>query len=308
MSARAERLGRVAVLMGGHSAEREISLKSGGQVLAGLQRGGVDVTPLDVDAQALVRLAAGEFDRVFLILHGRGGEDGRIQGFLETCGVPYTGSGVLGSALAMDKHRAKLVWRALGLPTPVWMLLEERAQCAQAVEALGLPLIVKPCQEGSSIGVTKVADADAVRVAWELAHDYGQVMAERYVTGEEYTVAMVAGEMLPSIRLATPRVFYDYQAKYFTDTTRYHCPSGLDARTERELAELCARAGEALDARGWARVDLIRDASGAFWLLELNTAPGMTDHSLVPMAAAAAGMSFAELVLRILEQTLEDSP
>jgi D-alanine-D-alanine ligase len=305
MMARENRFGRVAVLMGGHSAEREISLKSGRQVLSGLQERGVDAHALDLDADTLSRLQQHEFDRVFLILHGRGGEDGQIQGALNSLGVPYTGSGVLGSALCMDKHRSKLVWRALGLPTPAWMILDESVQCAQACEIFGLPLIIKPCLEGSSIGVSKVADAEASLAAWEAASAYGPVMAERCIAGDEYTVTIVGTEVLPSIRLATPRVFYDYEAKYFSDTTEYHCPSGLSPEEERNLAALCTRAFNALDAKGWGRIDLMRDDSGQFWLMELNTAPGMTDHSLVPMAACAAGMSFSDLVLRILEDTLE---
>lgn len=305
MMARENRFGRVAVLMGGQSAEREISLKSGAQVLAGLQERGVDAHALDLDTDTLVRLQRHEFDRVFLILHGRGGEDGQIQGTLNSLGVPYTGSGVLGCALAMDKHRSKLVWRALGLPTPAWMILASPAQCEQACEIFGLPLIIKPCLEGSSIGVTKVTDADAAVDAWQAAGAYGPVMAERCIDGDEYTVSVLGDEVLPSIRLATPRVFYDYEAKYFSDTTEYHCPSGLSDADEAQLAALCRRAFAALDASGWGRIDLMRDRAGQFWLIELNTAPGMTDHSLVPMAARAAGLSFGDLVLRILEHTLE---
>ncbi|MDH3451639.1 MAG: D-alanine--D-alanine ligase [Gammaproteobacteria bacterium] len=303
--ARENRFGRVAVLMGGQSAEREISLRSGAQVLAGLQARGIDAHALDLDADSLARLQRHEFDRVFLILHGRGGEDGQIQGTLDSLGVPYTGSGVLGSALSMDKHRSKLVWRALGLPTPAWMILDEAEQCQQACEIFGLPLIVKPCLEGSSIGVTKVTDAAASVSAWAAAGEYGPVMAERCIEGDEYTVTVVGGEVLPSIRLATPRVFYDYEAKYFSDTTEYHCPSGLSDTHERQLAALCRRAFAALDAKGWGRIDLMRDHAGQFWLIELNTAPGMTDHSLVPMAARTAGLSFSDLVLLILEDTLE---
>ncbi len=305
MVARENRFGRVAVLMGGHSAEREISLKSGAQVLAALQDRGVDAHPLDFDRDTLARLQQHEFQRVFLILHGRGGEDGQIQGTLESLGVPYTGSGVLGSALAMDKHRSKLVWRALGLPTPAWMLLETAAQCRQAGEIFGVPLIIKPSLEGSSIGVTKVNDTAGIPAAWETARAYGPVMAERCIDGDEYTVSVLGAEVLPSIRLATPRVFYDYEAKYFSDTTEYHCPSGLSAHDESALRVLCRRAFEALDARGWGRVDLMRDRAGQFWLIELNTAPGMTDHSLVPMAARAAGLSFGDLVLKILEDTVQ---
>ncbi len=302
---RDNRFGRVAVLMGGRSAEREISLRSGTAVLAGLRERGVDAEALDTDEDSLRRLQRREFDRVFLMLHGRGGEDGQIQGLLETLGLPYTGSGVLGCALAMDKHRSKLVWRGLGLPTPAWMLLEDREQCRQALEAFGLPLIVKPCLEGSSIGVARIDEAGEIEPAWQSAREFGPVLAERYIDGDEYTVAIVRGRVLPSIRLATPRVFYDYEAKYFSDTTEYHCPSGLQVHAEEQLAALCRRAFDALDARGWGRVDLMRDRVGQFWLIELNTAPGMTDHSLVPMAGKAAGMSFAELVVHILEDTLE---
>lgn len=292
--------GRVALLMGGWSAERDISLKSGNAVLEALRRLNIDVTPVDVDRGVCDVLRKGNFDRVFNMLHGRGGEDGVIQSLLELMELPYTGSGVLGSAVAMDKLRSKYLWRGLGLPTPEFVVLEQTSDCETALAQLGLPLIVKPVLEGSSVGISKVKQAGDMPSAWELAREYGTVIAERWITGGEYTVGILGGQTLPLIRLETPREFYDYQAKYLDNLTRYHCPCGLSSQLEQNLQELAMQAFTALGAEGWGRVDLMLDTSQRPWLIEANTIPGMTDHSLVPMAAKAAGIDFDELVLRIL--------
>ncbi|TDQ38912.1 D-alanine--D-alanine ligase [Thiopseudomonas denitrificans] len=300
-----KQFGRVAVLYGGRSAEREVSLRSGAAVLAALQAAGVDAHGLDVGNDILQQLAAQSFDRAFIVLHGRGGEDGTIQGLLECAGIPYTGSGVLASALAMDKLRTKQVWHSLGLPTPRHATLSGPADCARVAAELGFPLMVKPSQEGSSIGMAKVHDLDELVQAWENARIYDDnVLVEQYIAGPEFTIAMLDGEILPPIRLGTSHVFYDYEAKYHSDDTRYQIPCGLDADKERELRELTAAACAALDITGWGRADVMQDAEGNFWLLEVNTVPGMTDHSLVPMAARAAGMDFQQLVLRLLAATL----
>ena len=300
--------GQVAVLMGGVSAEREVSLRSGAAVLEALTRQGVAAVGIDVTEENLPGLICdlvnNAFDRVFIALHGRPGEDGVLQGGLELAGLPYTGTGVLGSALALDKRRSKQVWLGGGLPTPEFRLLDHGTDLDRVADELGLPLIVKPASEGSSIGMSKVDSAAALRQARDLAGGYGEVMAERWIGGEEYTVALLDGEPLPLIRLETPRDFYDYQAKYQADDTRYHCPCGLDAGREAELQALALRAFTALGGRGWGRVDLMLDQRGEPWLLEVNTVPGMTDHSLVPMAARAAGMDFDRLVLRILDTSL----
>ena len=294
-------MGRVAVLMGGWSAEREISLRSGREVLAGLQARGVDAHPVDAGRDVITVLEQGGYDHAFIALHGRGGEDGVIQAGLELLGMPYTGSGVLGSALGMDKLRSKQVWRGSGLPTPEYMELRPDTDLDDVVAALGLPLIVKPAHEGSSIGMTRVNSADALAAARDEAARFdGDILAERWITGEEYTVSLLGDDVLPAIRLETPRTFYDFAAKYEADDTRYHCPCGLEGDVLAELNALSVEAFRVLGGRGWGRVDVMRDAQGTFWLLEVNTIPGMTDHSLVPMAAAAAGLSFEELVWRIL--------
>ncbi len=298
------RLGKVAVLLGGRAAEREVSLKSGAAVLAALQRLGVDAQALDPDEEVLVRLRAGGFDRAFIILHGRGGEDGVIQGALETIGLPYTGSGVLGSALGMDKYRTKLVWEGRGLPTAASILLTDETDLEGAA-ALGFPLMIKPVREGSSIGMARVEDPAALAAAWHAARQYdSEVLAERWIHGAEYTCAILAREALPLIRLETPHAFYDYDAKYRADSTRYLCPCGLPAVEEQGLQALALDAFDAAGASGWGRVDLMVDAGGQPYLLEINTVPGMTDHSLVPMAARVAGLDFDTLVLRILETSL----
>jgi D-alanine-D-alanine ligase len=302
------RFGKVAVLLGGRAAEREISLKSGAAVLAALQRQGVDAHPIDPDARVLETLRSGGFERAFIILHGRGGEDGVIQGALETLGMPYTGSGVLGSALGMDKYRTKLAWEGRGLPTAASVLLDSDADLERAA-ALGFPLMVKPAHEGSSIGMAKVEDPAALAAAWAAARQYDSlVLAERWITGAEYTCAILGREALPMIRLETPNAFYDFEAKYRADSTRYHCPCGLPESEERRLQELALAAFDATGASGWGRVDLMVDGAGQPFLLEINTVPGMTDHSLVPMAARAAGLDFDQLVIRILETSLERGP
>ncbi len=305
MNPDAAQFGKVALLLGGASAEREISLKSGQAVLAALRRQGVDVDPLDPDASVLERLRLGGYDRVFIMLHGRGGEDGRIQGALETLGLPYTGSGVLGSALGMDKYRCKLAWQGAGLPTADFVPLRDDGDLPRAV-ALGFPLMVKPAHEGSSIGMARVEDGKQLAMAWREAVGYDRlVIAERWISGPEYTCAILGNEALPMIRLETPRQFYDYQAKYFATDTRYLCPCGLSPEEEMGLQTLSLAAFETVGARGWGRVDLMLDREGAPHLLEINTVPGMTDHSLLPMAASARGMGFDELVWRILETSLE---
>ncbi|MBF6624819.1 MAG: D-alanine--D-alanine ligase [Pseudomonas stutzeri] len=297
--------GRVAVLYGGKSAEREVSLKSGTAVLEALQAAGVDAFGIDVGDDLLQRLGRERIDRAFIVLHGRGGEDGSMQGLLECAGIPYTGSGILASALAMDKLRTKQVWQSLGLPTPRHAVLASEADCQAAAHSLGFPLIVKPAHEGSSIGMAKVADTAELIEAWQAASAYdAQVLVEQWVQGPEFTIATLRGEVLPPIGLGTPHAFYDYDAKYLASDTQYRIPCGLDTDKEQELRNLTARACEAVGIRGWARVDVMQDASGAFWLLEVNTVPGMTDHSLVPMAARAAGLDFQQLVLAILDASM----
>jgi D-alanine-D-alanine ligase len=293
--------GRVALLMGGWSAERAISLKSGNAVLKALRAAGIDAHGIDVDHHVAYALNEGGFDRVFIMLHGRGGEDGSMQGMLEVMGLPYTGSGVLGSALGMDKLRSKQIWQANGLPTPEYVVLESQQDCEKALQQLGLPLIVKPVLEGSSIGMSKVEQGADMLAAWELAKSYGgKVIAERWITGREYTAAILNRRVLPMIRLETPRQFYDYVAKYESSDTRYICPCGLEQAHEQALADTMLAAFDAVGASGWGRVDFMLDKNDQPWLIEVNTVPGMTDHSLVPMAAKQAGLDFGQLVLEIL--------
>ncbi len=292
--------GKVAVLMGGWAAEREISLESGQAVLAALRRGGVDAHGVDVDQRIAATLRDAGFDRVFVALHGRGGEDGVIQGVLETLGLPYTGSGVLGSAIGMDKVRTKMLWQSAGLPTPPHRVIANEAELDTL--DLGWPVMVKPVHEGSSLGTGRADSMAELRKVWKQAASYDrEVMEERWVSGDEYTAAVLAGQVLPLIKLETPRGYYDYQAKYQDESTRYICPCGLDADTEAELQAMALQAFHTLGARGWGRVDFFLDGRGKPWLIELNTIPGMTSHSLVPMAAAVAGIDFDELVLRILD-------
>ncbi len=306
-----KRFGRVAVLFGGWSAEREVSLKSGHAVLAALQARGVDAHGIDADRNILNTLRDGGFDRAFIVMHGRGGEDGVIQGALELIGLPYTGSGVLASALGMDKQRTKQLWLGAGLPTPAFRVLHSEDDAIAAGRELALPLMVKPALEGSSIGMSKVNQAAELPTAYLKATGFGPVLAEQFIKGEEYTVAVLGGpggeEALPPIRLETTHDFYDFDAKYIANDTRYICPCGLPSEAEAELKTLAVAAFRAVGARGWGRVDVMRDGEGRFWLLEINTVPGMTDHSLVPMAARAAGMDFEALVGRILETTLESA-
>lgn len=307
MSTDPTQFGKVAVLLGGRSAEREISLKSGNAVFAALQRKGVDVVAIDPDASVLERLRSGGFDRAFIILHGRGGEDGQIQGALETIGLPYTGSGVLGSALGMDKYRCKLAWQGCGLPTADFALLREEADLERA-EQLGFPLMIKPAHEGSSIGMARVEDAGQLKAAWaEAARFDPLVLAEEWITGPEYTCAVLGRDALPMIRLETPRSFYDYEAKYFANDTSYLCPCGLPPAEEARLQVMALAAFDAAGASGWGRVDFMLDEGGRPYLLEINTVPGMTDHSLVPMAARASGIDFDDLIWRILETSLEQT-
>lgn len=301
----AGKFGRVAVMMGGISAEREVSLKSGHAVLQGLLARGVNAVGIDVGINPLDPLLNGHYDRVFNIMHGRGGEDGVLQGALEALGIPYTGSGVLASALSMDKLRTKLCWLGAGLPTPRWMLLESAADLDRCAAALGFPVIVKPSEEGSSIGMSRAENRVELETAWQQASQFNcRVFAETWITGKEYTAAVLGGQALPMIRLETPHVFYDYDAKYRAESTRYHCPCGLPAEREAQLQELVLKACECIGVEGWGRVDLLLDEGGQPWLIEVNTVPGMTDHSLVPMAARAAGIDFDELVWRILESSL----
>lgn len=296
--------GKVAVLMGGWSAEREISLQSGAAVLSALQQGGIDAHGIDVGRDIAAVLGAGDYSRAFIMLHGCGGEDGAMQGLLEVMGLPYTGSGILGSALAMDKMRCKQVWAAEGFPTPEFMVLESEQDCTDALAQLGLPLIIKPALEGSSIGMSKVEAADEMLPAFELAREYqGAIIAEKWITGDEYTAAILNHKVLPMIRLETDRKFYDYVAKYESDDTRYVCPCGLDESKEKQLGSIMLNAFEAIGASGWGRVDFMLDNNQQPWLIEANTVPGMTGHSLVPMAAKQDGTEFNQLVIEILRSS-----
>ena len=296
------KFGKVAVLLGGNSAEREISLMSGNGVLKALKSKGVDAHAFDPAERDIFDLKREGYARCFIALHGRGGEDGTIQGALEMLSVPYTGSGVLGSALAMDKARAKLVWQARGLPTPAYEVLDKNSDLRGVAGRLGLPIVVKPAEEGSSIGITKVRAAGELGEAYALAVNYDSaVIAEKCVEGPEYTASIVGNEALPLIRIEAPEGNYDYQNKYFTDDTKYICPCGLPAQREEDLKALALDSFEALGCAGWGRVDLMLDAKGDPWLLEANTSPGMTSHSLVAMAARAVGISYEDLCVRILE-------
>jgi len=308
VSAAAE-FGRVAVLYGGISTEREISLLSGAAVLAALQRRGVDAHGFDPAQRDIGELRSGGFDRAWIALHGPGGEDGTAQGALEFLGVPYTGSGVAGSAIGMDKLRTKRLAAASDVPTADFVVLREAADLEVAVRRLGLPMIVKPASQGSSVGMSRVERAAELPAAWRAATQHEPVaFAEPWITGAEYTVAILQGRALPSIRIQTPRSFYDYEAKYLRNDTRYFCPSGLDSSAEQQLAALAQAAFEACGATGWGRADFMMDQAGRPLLLEINTVPGMTDHSLVPMAARAAGIDFDELVWRVLETSLVRTP
>lgn len=297
-----EAFGKVAVLLGGRSAERAISLKSGEAVLRALRERGVDAHALDsADEDFVNRLMSGGYARAFNALHGRGGEDGVVQGLLEYLGVPCTGSGVLGSALAMDKLRTKQLWQGVGLPTPAFCLLRCVDDLSRAATEIGFPMMLKPVREGSSIGMARVEREADLHAAWQAAAEYDrEVLAERWITGPEYTASIVSGTALPLIRLETPRAFYDYEAKYQADSTRYHCPCGLSPEQESSLQALALQAFDAVAASGWGRVDFMLDGEDRPWLIEVNTVPGMTDHSLVPMAARVHGWDMHELVWRLL--------
>lgn len=294
--------GRVAVLMGGSSAERDISLMSGRAVLAALRSSGIDAMAFDPAERSLCELPAEGIARAFIALHGRGGEDGSVQGMLDVLGIAYTGSGILASALALDKWRAKLVWQAAGLSTPACRLLEGGIEPAQIVAELGLPLFVKPAREGSSLGAARVDTATELSTAYAAAARRDRlVLVERFIGGTEVTVPFLADKALPVVRIEAPDGLYDYQNKYFSDATRYLCPSGLPDEMEKTLQSVTLQAARLLGCRGWGRADLIVDDEGEAWLLEINTAPGMTGHSLVPMSAAAAGIDFPSLCCLILE-------
>lgn len=301
MSVTGSSFGKVAVLMGGSSAEREVSLMSGAAVLAALQRSGIDAHAFDPAERDLGELRSDGFARAFVILHGRGGEDGTVQGMLELLRIPYTGSGVMASALAMDKWRTKMVWAASGLPTPRYAILDEASDWSAIEADLGLPIFVKPVHEGSSMGATKVTRAGELRDAWKLAAGYDRlVIAEAFITGAELTAPFLDEQVLPLIGIEAPDGNYDYQHKYFSDDTRYLCPCGLPPAKEAELQAMVLHSARVLGVRGWGRADFILTESGQPYLLEMNTTPGMTGHSLVPMAARVAGMSFEDLCVRIL--------
>ena len=296
------KFGKVAVLLGGKSAEREVSLKSGGMVLNALRSRGVDAHGFDPRERDVTALVQERFERAFIALHGRFGEDGTVQGVLEWLGIRYTGSGVLASALAMDKLRTKRIWQAEGLPTAPYAVLTRESDLKAVARRLGTPLFVKPASEGSSVGMTKVKRAADLEEAFALAVNYDPVViAEKFVDGPELTVGILGEQVLPIIRIETPREFYDYEAKYIADDTRYLIPSGLPKAKEAQLQALCLKAFQALGCTGWGRVDLMLSRQGRPYLLEINTSPGMTDHSLVPMAARAVGISYEDLCVKILE-------
>lgn len=306
-----QQLGRVGVLYGGLSAEREVSLQSGTAVINALKEAGIEYVAIDVSENVIADIQAAKIDRAFIMLHGPGGEDGRMQALLEFLKIPYTGSGVQSSALAMDKLRTKQLWRGLdcnnqrGLPTPEFAVLNNQSRFAEILETLGGEVMVKPANEGSSIGMSRVNTAEDLIAAFNKAAGYqGDVLVEQLIVGAEYTVAILDGEALPPIKLETDHSFYDFDAKYIAEDTRYICPCGLSPQKEQELKQLAMDAFNAVGCRGWGRVDVMADKQQNFYLLEVNTAPGMTSHSLVPMAAKAIGLTFTELVLTILRASL----
>ncbi len=301
MNIDARKLGKVAVLMGGPSAEREISLLSGNGVLAALREKGVDAHAFDPVVNSLFDLPREKFERAFIALHGRFGEDGTVQGVLETLKIPYTGSGVMGSALAMDKWRTKLIWQGAGIPTPKYRMLTATSDWVKVIDELKLPLIVKPAREGSSIGVTKVHSANELPAAFQLASKLDPlVIAEEFIAGQELTATVVGNDALPLIRIEAPEGAYDYQNKYFTEFVKYHCPSGIRADLEEEIRAVTLQAFRVLGCDGWGRADMMLAPDGRYSFLEMNTSPGMTSHSLVPMAARAVGMTYPDLCVRIL--------
>lgn len=296
--------GKVAVLYGGNSAEREISLISGNAVFDALQRKGIEAEKIDTQQEFITKLQEGNYSRAFIALHGRGGEDGTIQGLLEHLNIPYTGSGVLASALTMDKARTKRMWQSIGLATAPFAIWDPGTDVEEYVKIFGLPLCVKPVFEGSSVGVTRVNSAADFTAACNLAKQYGAVMIEPWIIGDEYTVCILGDRVLPSIQITAAETFYTYNAKYFSEETQHRCP-GLDTKVDEDnLASLAVAAFKAVGAKGWGRVDFIRDLNGDFWLLEVNTAPGMTPHSNMPLAAKVAGLSFDDLVMEVLSLTL----
>jgi D-alanine-D-alanine ligase len=305
MIANLNQFGRVAVLYGGTSSEREISLLTGAAIIQALELLGVETVPIDIKENTLDAIAKANMDRAFIALHGPGGEDGTLQGALEYLKIPYTGSGVMASALAMDKLRCKQLWKGIGLATTDFAALNQATDWQATIDQLGGSVVVKPACEGSSVGMSIAKSAQQLKQAWQLAAQYdAKVLAEPQLTGEEYTVAILDGKALPSIRIQANATFYDYEAKYHSDKTEYFCPSGLNAEREKELAQLSIDAFNSIDGRGWGRVDVMTDQSGKFNLLEVNTVPGMTSHSLVPMAGLAAGLQFEDVVLAILEGSL----
>ncbi|VAW72338.1 D-alanine--D-alanine ligase [hydrothermal vent metagenome] len=301
----AKQFGKVAVLFGGTSAEREVSLNSGKAVIAALQHDGVDVHPIDPGENVFEQLKSAQFDRAFIVLHGRGGEDGVIQAVLQSLAIPYTGSGVQASALAMDKLRTKLLWLGADLPTPPFVILDNESSLATVESTLGFPVIVKPVHEGSSIGISRAENNQELKASWQEAAKYdSEIIAEAWITGGEYTVAILDGEPLPVIKMETDSVFYDYEAKYLSNDTRYLCPCGLPAEKEKEIQAIALKAFKMVGAQGWGRVDFMLNEQGVAGLIEANTVPGMTDHSLVPMAAKQAGIEFNQLVWRILQTSI----
>ena len=302
MTADLKKLGKVAVLMGGPSAEREISLLSGNGVLAALREKGVDAFAFDPAVHSLFDLPREKFDRVFIALHGRFGEDGTVQGVLEAMKIPYTGSGVMASAVAMDKWRTKLIWEAAGIPTPRYHIIHKDSDWLKIIDDLKLPMIVKPAREGSSIGITKVSSVADLPYAYELASKLDPlVIAEEFIAGQELTASVVNDEVLSLIRIEAPEGKYDYANKYFKDVVKYHCPSGIDADIEARIRADTFKAFCVLGCSGWGRADVMLQPNGRYAFLEMNTSPGMTSHSLVPMAGRAAGLSYADLCVRILE-------
>jgi len=297
--------GRVAVLMGGTSAEREVSLTSGKFVLQALLDAGVDAFTVDVGHNVLQQLDGLKADRVFNILHGRGGEDGEIQAVLDILGIPYVGSGVKASAVTMDKLMTKRLLQGCGINTPDFMQLTSAEDCEKVLQKMSLPLIIKPASEGSSIGMSRVDTPEQLPPAYELASGYGAVMAEQWIDGEEYTVSWLGGTLLPIYKIETPHDFYDYDAKYQASDTRYICPCGLSQQQEQELQEIVTLTMDICSIRDWGRADFMRDSNGVFQLIDINTVPGMTDHSLVPMAAHQAGLSYQQLVVKLIELTLD---
>ena len=304
MTSKLTNFGKVGVIYGGNSSEREISLLTGAAIVKALKNQGIETVAIDIKDQSIESIAAANMDRAFIAVHGPGGEDGTLQGALEYLGIPYTGSGVMASALAMDKLRCKQLWKGINLPTTDFASLHKDTDWQQTIDSLGGCLVVKPACEGSSVGMSIAESAEQLKQAWQLASKYdAKVIAEPRLMGKEYTVAILGDQALPSIRIQANATFYDYEAKYLSDKTEYFCPSGLDAKRETELAQLCIDAFNSIDGKGWGRVDVMTDLNGKFYILEVNTVPGMTSHSLVPMAAKAAGMDFEALVMAILEES-----